>query len=685
MHNFRQFHGENQVDFPTGDKGRNVVVLHGHNGSGKTCLLNAFVWCLYGETTPDLESPERMVNERALAELAAGDQCLASVELRYSDGSGEDFVAKRVATASRAADGSIQERLGDVSLGVHRLSGEFETLQSPQLYLSKMLPKDLYPFFFFNGERVETLAGKDAYERVEGGVKTLLNVEVFERGVKHLEKVVAKELLEKLKAHGGQSLADEVNRRSDLENQRDCLLEKIDEAERNIAALDDEMDQIDQRRSQMAELHELIAKRKAAEGELDAARARLREVEEETRAEISRNGFLAFARGTLDTTQGLVAEAREKGDLPAKLKPQFVDDLLESRICICGRVVSEHSPEEQELLDWKESVGLAALEEAISSTAGAIPNLLQRREHFFQRIDDLRGRQDQELSQIRDRTDAIAELKDRIGDRSASEEQAELDQRWRTLSDRKSDEVVFLKEQGSALADINEGIKASDAQIAKLEAADEQGKRVKRQKESVGRVADALGEISELQKRDVRSSLDAIVSEMWSDAAVKDYRARVSKDFRLELFKTVAGSEQPVHGASTGEKQVLALAFVGALVRKAREISEGNRSADSALSGGGDYPLVMDSPFGSLEEDYQAKVADWIPGLAKQVVMMVSRTQWTKQVSESVADRIGAEYILELHSTKPGSSLDIQIGNETYPYVVEGDQEFEHTAIRKVG
>ena len=77
----------------------------------------------------------------------------------------------------------------------------------------------------------------------------------------------------------------------------------------------------------------------------------------------------------------------------------------------------------------------------------------------------------------------------------------------------------------------------------------------------------------------MRKSLDRQVSDIWTDAAVKDYKASVSEDFRLELHKQVGGKTQPVHGASTGEKQILALSFVGALVRRAKRNAE--RSKDS--------------------------------------------------------------------------------------------------------
>ncbi len=100
---------------------------------------------------------------------------------------------------------------------------------------------------------------------------------------------------------------------------------------------------------------------------------------------------------------------------------------------------------------------------------------------------------------------------------------------------------------------------------------------------------------------------------------------------------------------------------------------------------GGQYPLVMDSPFGSLEDDYRAKVAHWIPKLANQVVILVSKTQWRVEVEREIRPRIGKEYILELHSTKPDCGRLIDISGDTFPYVVETTDPYERTQIKLVG
>ena len=48
LKNFRQYYGEVSVDLET-DNEKNIVIIGGKNGYGKTNFLLSMVWCLYGE------------------------------------------------------------------------------------------------------------------------------------------------------------------------------------------------------------------------------------------------------------------------------------------------------------------------------------------------------------------------------------------------------------------------------------------------------------------------------------------------------------------------------------------------------------------------------------------------------------------------------------------------------------
>jgi DNA sulfur modification protein DndD len=97
------------------------------------------------------------------------------------------------------------------------------------------------------------------------------------------------------------------------------------------------------------------------------------------------------------------------------------------------------------------------------------------------------------------------------------------------------------------------------------------------------------------------------------------------------------------------------------------------------------FPIVMDSPFGSLDEMSRRHIARTIPKLANQLIVLVTKTQWRGEVEEEMAKIIGREYVLTYYSSKPDCEQDfIELGGEKYPLVRQSPNEFEYTEIMEV-
>jgi DNA sulfur modification protein DndD len=151
----------------------------------------------------------------------------------------------------------------------------------------------------------------------------------------------------------------------------------------------------------------------------------------------------------------------------------------------------------------------------------------------------------------------------------------------------------------------------------------------------------------------------------------KPYWAEISDTYTLEIYKNIGGAKQLVYEKSTGESQVTSLSFVGSIVALAKE----RANAESENFRGGVFPIVMDSPFGALDADYREKIAEYIPELAEQVIIMVSTSQWKGEVASQVKHRMAREYTL--HYTSPTSSTTPEGGSSS-----EAPQ-FEYTEIKE--
>ena len=82
LENFRQFRNES-IDFADGNNGKNVTIIIGENGTGKTTFAQAFFWCLYGETE---FSDKNMLNKVVASELRPGQEAKVQVVLKLKHG-----------------------------------------------------------------------------------------------------------------------------------------------------------------------------------------------------------------------------------------------------------------------------------------------------------------------------------------------------------------------------------------------------------------------------------------------------------------------------------------------------------------------------------------------------------------------------------------------------------------------
>ena len=173
-------------------------------------------------------------------------------------------------------------------------------------------------------------------------------------------------------------------------------------------------------------------------------------------------------------------------------------------------------------------------------------------------------------------------------------------------------------------------------------------------------------------------ALEKRVQEIFSFISFTPYIPKLSIDYELTLVENTSGVEVPV-AASTGENQILSLSFIGGIIDRVREWSQRNTlmGPDSST-----FPIVMDSPFGSLDRIYRRQVARAIPQLANQLIILATKTQWREEVERAIADRIGKQYVLIYSSPKPDCEQDwLKLGESNYPLVKPSSNNFEYTEI----
>ena len=58
LYNYRLYEGENKIVFENTEN-KNIFLISGENGFGKTTFLHSLIWCLYGRLMIEVESEVR--------------------------------------------------------------------------------------------------------------------------------------------------------------------------------------------------------------------------------------------------------------------------------------------------------------------------------------------------------------------------------------------------------------------------------------------------------------------------------------------------------------------------------------------------------------------------------------------------------------------------------------------------
>lgn len=181
LYNFNSYEGLNEFDF-TSDAKKNIILIGGKNGAGKTSLFTAIKIALYGPLSFGYVG----VNPKYIAKIK---DCINSKSFQ------KDVVESRVQiSVSLMVEREVKEyeitREWDYTK--HKLEEKYYVKTEGQLlddqelsyfqnYLQGMIPPDLFEFFLFDGEEVGSIFSTSTYNSyVKNAVYTLCGLDIFE-------------------------------------------------------------------------------------------------------------------------------------------------------------------------------------------------------------------------------------------------------------------------------------------------------------------------------------------------------------------------------------------------------------------------------------------------------------------------------------------------------------------------
>ena len=159
---------------------RNVFLIGGMNGSGKTSILDAINLCLYGEKK--LERVYKLINQH---EAETGNfQCSIELQFEMDNGDAVDLCRSWDVPYSFRKTAAADDLKESVSI---RKNGKVISDHEQQIFLDYIkteIPSGITQFFFFDGEKIQHMAA-DEYAAMN-----LKNSMEAALGIQHIHKLI---------------------------------------------------------------------------------------------------------------------------------------------------------------------------------------------------------------------------------------------------------------------------------------------------------------------------------------------------------------------------------------------------------------------------------------------------------------------------------------------------------------
>ncbi|MGI5401919.1 AAA family ATPase [Streptomyces sp. CA-135486] len=679
LEDFRTYGGKQGATFSTSE-GKNVTTFYGTNGGGKTTLLNALLWALYGKVTDDLEDKEALVNSEAWIVAAEGEDISALVVVRFEHDGKTYRATRRRIVRKRGNTQSVGREQFD--LDVEDGSGVWRKVQNASSTIDKILPSQLSGFFFINGERIEHLAKQEAYSEIQSAIKTVLGIEPLVRAKRHLPNAI-KKMRHKLKSEGGGTGAiEKVNAEIDRrETEREEEREAQALLKSEIGHLKDEIVSVEARLRTLEGAAAIQKERDRVKKLKESVDDRLAEDLESRNKLVRQRGYLTFLPEMSDRIQVACEALRKRGDLPAPLKRTFVKDLLDESQCICGTHLLAGSSERASIEQWLDRAGLAEVESAWAQLQGSMGGLEEQRKSAIMELDSLDSRIAQSRKDVRELNAELDEFRAKLKN-VPDEDIAKLEVSLEDKASSVEDKTRRLGAVQARIGELDNLLRQKSEELDTLQMKDLTNQLVQKRIRILQEAEEALQRTLDLLSERTRRSLDSRIRRVFEESAFKDYVPELTSEFVLELW-VGSGDQRRRAPKSTGENMLLALAFVAALAEECRHVAQNDEHAMSDMS---DFPVVMDAAFGNLDVDYRRRVATFLPRMASQVIVLTSKAQAEGAAEEYLAPTVGKEYVITAHSRKADVedvTASISVNGRGYPYQIVGSS-FDGAVLTEV-
>lgn len=646
LENFRPYYGVNEIEFCSGKK--NITLLKAENGSGKTTLLEGIKWCLYGEElnltngNPKNDGMESFINKKKITEMENGEEKIsASIEIEF-------YENEKLYSLNRKIIFYKNSYIIDVKLKIDEKEEKKDLVEIEEI-IKTIIPKEVD--FFVDGERLEKIVPselakrslkKESQKEIKESIFRILGIKSLENAVLDMEEFY-KEISKKYIKEEGLG-EDEKYILTELQKKEDEFLSRKaqkDEILQEIDAIKSEIKDYELELMKLSEKYNLEENIRKDLEFLELKKLKLSKEYNEKKREyekiLSKDSWKLISNEILKNSYKMLNLKKDLGEIPTKYEKEFLEELLTIEKCICGNSLSKNTNAYQEIYSRLKTAGTRKNRETFNEVFYGIKNV--NMEDIEKKIDELKINKIEKLDELKEceiKIDSLSRSLDKDILKEKSKKLEEIE-RLKLEENDKYKKIGGLEEK---IEKSNEEIESLRKEKVELDKKQISKSVLKIKKDFAEKLLENLKILKEKKEEIGRSGLEEKIAEVYSRVNGKNYSIEIDNEFKFEIYDY----DGKKVGLSKGEDKNKALSFIGGLVYYAKELKKIKR--DEMDNDGGIYPLVMDAPYGDLDNSYRKEFTKFLPEISDQVVVMVSSGQWNNEIEEVVSKNIGNIYSL---------------------------------------
>ncbi|WP_055077940.1 AAA family ATPase [Lagierella massiliensis] len=651
INNFRQFYGEQKIEFALGDK--NTTLIQGNNGAGKTSIYRALMFVLYGDESLKQDNSIKDLNlvNLDLLEENLGKPVKASVNLKFEQDNME-YILDREITANKSEEGKITKKVFEPKLQHIESTGDlresFSSADQVQRYINSIVAPEIREFFFYDAEEMNLLdpesTEKSIAEDIKKGVMNILQIEYLEKSVDQIKIEIS---------NLNKQLRDKNKNDEELNN----LQGMIKDYEERIEKYDIKLSKLSEERKQMKEEKEHINN---VLGDSEEKKYQISIIEKNAELISEKENLIKEKKKSI-TKQIIDCSILYGMDLVYKNRANFESILEKSpdiipvhmlqkaisdgKCLMCSNEIKENSTEYiyigRLIKEYKSSemTGIvdsileteskyADKEKILKSINETISDIVKRKEEIKEKRLENEAIREKYLIDIND-SEKIKKLTDSLNNIEIDIESNEINiSNAISVKDRDLEQLEKFKKKLSKL----EEEKYKDLEIANTKEKLEEIKKA---------IEITIDEYSELMVNDLSEEIGKTFRKLIDEENLYFDKVEISDKFRISV-KDING-DNIIQDLSAGQKQLLSLSFVLSLAKLATKGVEGI-----------EFPLFMDTPFARLSSENRENVIKNIPEMADQWILLLTDTEYTANEKNifSHFEKVGKMYSLNKVSGK---------------------------------